>query len=231
MSSCMKYQYFTVRGELPQNESGAFVFETDSLKVKYEFSPNGSLVLKIENKLDELISIDWEKSAIVFDGRNLPYSSSNMKLSATGNSNQLLSSNTIDFDGTIIKSSNRSYIQPHSFSSKVFHKIPFEYDNQLIEKPFERIDFGYGTGKRYKFDSEANNVINSYIYINKANDSKSILLNHNFRIIEVIETMEKNVDLSSNQFTRSKTTTFGNTVLLLGGSAIIVLAAISADEE
>ena len=219
-----------MKSELPQNEIGAFVFENDSLKITYGFSSTGQLSLEIENRLDELIYVDWDKSAIVFKGMNISYSSNKAKLRATGGTYQVLGSSSINVNGEITKPSARSYIQPRSSSTRILNKTPFEY-KILPEDPFEKIDFGYGKGRQYIFEDDSLDQMMSYIYISTENDSKSKLLNHNFRIFRRIETIQKNIAINSNQFIQSKTTTFGNFVVLVGLSGALVLAISTIDEE
>jgi hypothetical protein len=228
--SCAKYQYFTVRSELQQNEKGAFVYENDSLKIIYSFNTNGLLNLKIENKLDELIYINWEKSAIVYDSLNLPYSNDQMKIRVDGNTTQLLDINSVHLNGSITGPNDGSYIQPHSIITKSLPPISFRLKTEASTNSYEIVDFGYGKARRY-IENDSLNHIKSYLYINNESDSGSTLIQHDFRISQMFETFQKNVTLNSNQFMRTKATGFGNTVIVLGGSAILVLAVISSTDN
>jgi len=65
-TGCTSYQYVYVDSHLKKNELKEFVQETDSFKIKYNFSGQDfGFKITIENKLDKPVYIDWRKTSVI----------------------------------------------------------------------------------------------------------------------------------------------------------------------
>jgi hypothetical protein len=76
ITSCSKYQLNVISSTNgPKNQqTGDFEFENDSVKIAYSFyGPDAPVTVNVQNKLDKPIYIDWQKSAMVIDGKAVSY--------------------------------------------------------------------------------------------------------------------------------------------------------------
>lgn len=224
--SCTRHQYFTISSHLPQEENGSFLFENDTVKVSYSFTPDGKIEIGITNKLNNLIYADWGKSAMVFESISLPYKSSNIDFDATSQTIELIDGiETTDLRGTIYSQPSRTYIPPKSKISKMFDKVPISYKNLKTTDLHERVNLPSGIGKKYTFqESDSLNFYHSYIYLSDNDESKSYVLNHDFWVSEVLETLDGSVRLSPTQFKKSKLTSTGYFIALIGLVGIIIVS-------
>jgi hypothetical protein len=68
LSGCTSYQYVYIDSNLKKNEIKEFVQETDSFKIKYNFSgQNFATKITIENKLNKPVYIDWGKTTLIIN--------------------------------------------------------------------------------------------------------------------------------------------------------------------
>jgi hypothetical protein len=69
LSSCSKYiQVFETSSTNTVSENENWVFETDTVKVTYEFWMNkGVMAFTVFNKLDIPIYIDWKNSSFIYN--------------------------------------------------------------------------------------------------------------------------------------------------------------------
>jgi hypothetical protein len=74
--SCTVYQVMTVSSpEARQNQANEFVIENDSLELCYNFNgQDGPIKVKIRNKLQQPMYVDWKRSALIINDRAVSYS-------------------------------------------------------------------------------------------------------------------------------------------------------------
>lgn len=119
-SSCLKYQYATVAGDLAKDKNRQFVFENDTLKVTYAFiGTDCPIQITIFNKFNTPIYVDWKKSALVIDERRFSYWKDESILNATVSGYDInwttqVSTNDLEAEGTIIRNEQISFIPPNS---------------------------------------------------------------------------------------------------------------------
>lgn len=72
LSSCSTYQYITLDSpQLPKNDKNQLTFENDTLRLTYNFTGKGGpLNVKIYNKTDQPLYVNWKKSALIRDERS-----------------------------------------------------------------------------------------------------------------------------------------------------------------
>ena len=75
LTGCTKYvQVFDTASTNTQLNNSYFVYETDTLLIKYYFwAKNGILAFSVFNKLDKPIYIDWKNSSFVYNDAKLDY--------------------------------------------------------------------------------------------------------------------------------------------------------------
>ena len=72
LSGCTEYQYVTVNSNLKKNENKEFSVENDTVAIKYKFSgENFQLSQTIFNKLQVPLYIDWLRTNIIVNGKQL----------------------------------------------------------------------------------------------------------------------------------------------------------------
>ncbi|SDM25771.1 hypothetical protein SAMN05421823_111241 [Catalinimonas alkaloidigena] len=72
--SCTRHQVIRLASDHPQTLQRAFVVETDTLLLTYNFSGEGGPVaISIYNKLNHPLFIDWRQSSLIVGGQVFPY--------------------------------------------------------------------------------------------------------------------------------------------------------------
>lgn len=81
LSSCVSYQLSTISAQNETQNSDPFTFENDSVKIVYNFNGyNGPLTVSIENKLNQPLYVDWNKSILVFDDNSISLSGADIQI-------------------------------------------------------------------------------------------------------------------------------------------------------
>ena len=90
-SSCQTYQYFRVSGSnISPDSSYQFVAENDTLWVQYNFNGyNGPVKISIYNKKSRPLYVNWEKSAIIIQGKAFSYYLPDKQISGSTSSAEL----------------------------------------------------------------------------------------------------------------------------------------------
>src|SRR5574339_6831 len=88
-AGCQSYQYMTVTGKnINENVHHNFAMENDSLVLIYSFAGySGPIRMRIENKLDKPLYVDWNRSSLIVNDRSIGYLRGEVPvLSGTGTS-------------------------------------------------------------------------------------------------------------------------------------------------
>lgn len=75
-SSCKTYQLNVVstRGKTPDERTGDYKFENDSVRITYSFyGENAPVNVNVYNKLNQPLYVDWQKSAIIIGDKAISY--------------------------------------------------------------------------------------------------------------------------------------------------------------
>lgn len=120
LASCAapKLQVVTLRSNQIPLRDNAFVLETDTMRLAYDFySPNGSVRFIIRNKLARPLYIDWGKSAFIQGTDRVPYWEDavefNTRFRSTGiDWTSWLSTNRGSMQGTMRRDDRVSFIPP-----------------------------------------------------------------------------------------------------------------------
>lgn len=135
-SSCSVYQINTISStNTPQNEkTGDFVMENDSVKITYDFAgQNAPISIQIQNKLDQPLYLDWQRSALVYNDSAISYAGNDAIINANVSGAQYKYSNRWTVSGSNISGSVAlpqfiEFIPPHAFIKKIpllLTSVPF----------------------------------------------------------------------------------------------------------
>ena len=70
LASCTSYNYITMdSSDVPLDRSKAFLWETDTITVAYQFGgEGGQMTVTVFNKSNQPLFVNWKKSAVIRDG-------------------------------------------------------------------------------------------------------------------------------------------------------------------
>lgn len=233
LSSCVSYQYVTLTSNTPVQEDGKFKLESDSINIIYSFYNFGYLKLEIENKSDQLLYVDWEKSSIIIDKESIPMISD--KEYFEGSTSTYSQSISVDFDGTIYKNPTIRYLPPNTH---IVQNFPLDFarfitPEQLQSGIFTNVQSG-GSGKSYAFDEETTPLkFQTYLYIGSDEGGKSMIQEQNFWTQTVFQTIDGQLNTYPNQILMKKTNPTGavlGTMALLGVT-IYLVNELQPDDE
>src|SRR4030095_1254865 len=80
LASCTTYNYITMdSSDIPLDRSKAFLWETDTITVAYQFGGEGGhLTVTVLNKRNQPLFVNWKKSAVIRDGMMVSLYNSNV---------------------------------------------------------------------------------------------------------------------------------------------------------
>ena len=178
---CSQYQYVTLSGNLSQDDYKQFVYENDSLIIKYAFSGrNCPISIEVHNMNSKPIYVDWAKSAVIIEGKRFCYwiDESTIQGYTQGYDvkwNKSFSSNESILSGSITRNERISFIPPHSFityNPVMIRNTPFYFENKNnVQKVNVYTYNGPTNGHRYAFESqESPFVFRSFLSISTKED-------------------------------------------------------------
>ena len=131
-----------------------YEFENNDVKIRYSFWAEGGLMgFMVYNKTNKPIYIDWKKSAMIYNGRNMPYYTNKTTSNYATYGSTYGSSWATIFNGTaygvgashtttsaqetVVKQERTTFIPPHSYVSNAFYDllkhITFTFDKRNTE--------------------------------------------------------------------------------------------------
>ena len=201
LGSCASYQYVTLNSDqMPKNQRKELTWESDTLRVSYNFSgAGGPVTLKIFNKTDKPLYIDWNRSAIVRDGHASSLANPNVQFDGS-----ILSygrgSGYSNFSGSFTLPEGINLVPPGSDISKSVQQFveaspiggQFLPDSTRVQKGIHTDGSSY-TFKRYSFDAAGSPLqFHSFLTFVLGNSDKAVFtLSHSFYAKEVILTKEE----------------------------------------
>lgn len=245
--SCSRYQLNVVSSNntIRNQQTGDLEFENDSVKIAYSFyGPDAPVTVNVLNKLDKPLYIDWQKSAMVIDGKAVSYVADKIAINGSVDaqtdtykynnnpafSNPSYTTGTINAVAGLPKTS--TFLPPHSHASNTsvmltggflnipdsaFHKIT------MIRKFQDTVELV--KVKAANFTDETSPLkFRSYItmYIVNGNDAKPVSYQQDFYISRSLTSTQNPKDLtefnqkSGNFFINSKATGYGKTMATIG---------------
>lgn len=232
LSSCASYQISTISAQNENQNSDPFTFENDSVKIVYDFKGyNAPLTVSIQNKLNQPLYVDWNKSMLVFDDNSISLSGADIQikgnLSGTiYNYGSIGSSINQNADLSASKPLNVDYIIPKATIKRQTIYVANEMIRNVSDKflGYSYIISPDGSGAT-KVPTATFNQENSplrfkaYITLYTANDEmqikKSITYNKSFYVSDIknVNTKPSAItyysEADKNVFYTRKITTFG----------------------
>ncbi|MBP1638764.1 MAG: hypothetical protein H6Q17_347 [Bacteroidetes bacterium] len=234
LGSCTQYQYITLDSNIYHQDQQSFVWENDTVKIRYIFSGyNCPLTVQVYNKMNQPLYVDWKKSAVVYgDGSRWSLWNDDSYINtSTTNSAVRVRNNTYSSsstDGVIQKREQISFIPPNSYVSVRPLAIVNGFFKSLPQNLREKVTFGdEGNTKvdKYSFTQENTPFTFRCFLTLSINDNFSNVtyIDKPFWVSEVMQTyMSPSSVLSSdNMFYVNKTTTFGHIMGGVGTVAIV----------
>lgn len=199
-SSCSSTYFLTTintdNTQTKKNENGSFTIENDSLQIIYSFNgKNAPIKITISNKLDKMLHIDWQKSAIALNNEAFSYVGENINF--TGHAKEVWANSpyiyNVPIEGSFKLPANITSIPPKSWASetpitlkklsfdqidkKAYHKFLMQNKNdETIE--VDRIDFSAQDTPFY---------IRSYLVL-YYNESKPFIIEQDFYVENIMKT-------------------------------------------
>lgn len=233
LSSCTSFQYLHIDSSITESDHG-FVSENDSLRLAYFFTETGAMELEVHNLSNQLIYVDWNKSALIKDGQSFSLANDQSTLNATTSSMDLFDTGieSGSVSGTITSSASTNFIPGGSFIRYQTKNINFEHYNLKLSQGVETRTVRSYRVKTLKVDPLEAERFQTLLFIaDEANENRSIY-QHEFWVSEVIQTQYNDTDLDGNQVKLSRTTGAGKTLGAIGGLALLtVLIAAELEED
>ena len=198
LTSCgTTFKYINVENsQLVRNENHEFIHESDSVKVTFNFTGHAiPLGLKIENKVQTPLYVDWSRSALIVDGKRHPFYKNEGVINLRGRSIASTIDNEIthtDLKGSVVFNEALSFIPPYSFEQRTPMYLFRAIDFTLYNSTSGTIKYWNGTKKTHvsKFDKTFPQP-EFRVYLTLSFDSQfntSFALDETFHVAEIMET-------------------------------------------
>jgi len=193
------YQYFTLSAnQLPRDGNDDFVIENDTLKLTYRFSgDHGPLKITIYNKTNELLEVDWRKSALIMNNKAYGYYSPNLLFNGSVKQDTLKQDYNPTFfarvKADIYANEPSQFIPPSSSISKTPLSLPV-HSLDLPEEELKKIKYSglndYSLKyKKIEYTSEKS-PISFRLFLSfsfGSNNRKEFFVDHQFYVSEIWE--------------------------------------------
>lgn len=212
-TSCVAYQVMTVSSrEIRQNQANEFVIENDSLELSYNFNgQDGPIKMRIRNKLQQPVYIDWKRSALIINDQAISYSPNTMAIegSTTASSFRWTKDYSTTWgrvDATAQLPPDIAFIPPQTYVTKDLMGITNQALDELPDSIFSKRKIPIMGGNYHKMVREASFtaessplVFKSYLTIMVGDTlPKSVTYQHNFYVSELMQTANTQVVLNGD---------------------------------
>jgi hypothetical protein len=241
LCSCTRYQYVAIDSNLPRNQQNEYLVENDSMRITYNFQGwEGPLNINIENKGDKPFYINWQKSAVILDGKKYSLWQDRTDIQGIGSDitlrwNNFYSSGVSDFQGVLYRDEQVSFIPPHSSINMTPVNLRTNFIPRSNEVPVARTSLptreGRVNAKLQLFEPDNSPVkFRSFLTLSSdQNFNNPVYLDDLFWISSVTESHSspgKVTYLPENQYYLRQTTGFGSFTIGVVAITTIVLAVI-----
>lgn len=245
ISSCSVYQYTAISSKnLKQNQESFFTDENDSVRIEYNFNKeNRPVSIKIFNKTDQPLYIDWQKSAVVTNGkaRSLFSNSGKIKGEINGELVQLNNVSTTyqsNIAADLKVQDGLGFLPPHSYLENAEIQAGFLPVIPVKTEEMRKIKINgrKKTAMKKEFsDKDPGNQFQCYLtFIGGVKSERSFSTSHDFYISSVTKTSLKpqimyKEKIPGNVVYSRYSSGFSQTMGVLGvfSGAIITVAALA----
>jgi hypothetical protein len=237
--NCSKYQYVSVGSDLPKNMRSQFEYETDTLKVIYNYAgKNGPLKINVHNKHSQPLYLDWSKSSFISQGRSYPLWSDVSVIHITSKANKLAGSNTrTQSTGIAFRPDRITLIPPKSSIEQELsytHTVFFTADDSIEWKEvLVATNRGSSKGRRAHFDRGNTPYNFRYVFATsmQADASAPFYIDTPFWIEDITNTTARPPEIHdkrANLFFVSEKTLFGRVGSIAAGTLVLLLILMTA---
>jgi hypothetical protein len=214
--SCNRYQInvLSSTNSVKDEQSGTFNVENDSVKITYSFyGEKAPVSIKIFNKLDKPIYVDWNRSAAIVDGKAISYTNKDIAINAgvnavsdsykLSNSRNSILPNTVSYTSASIAGvatlpQNTTFLPPHSETNNVplsLSAAPVRLEDTTL-KAEQLVYSGEYTARKVNVQSASFTkehspfVFKSYLtlYVTEGNVTKPMAFENEFYVSKLIAT-------------------------------------------
>jgi hypothetical protein len=238
-TSCMTYQYATITGDGRKARDYAMEIENDTVIISYHFAGhNCPARIRVFNKLDAPIYVDWRRSAFVIYDQTLPVDNATSILNAatTGTEfqwNNNISTSSGDINGSVKGTPAMSFIAPRSYveGQAVFLKTkPFRLDS-VPATWHKETDGMYKLPTAHYSEGNSPMRFRSFVTLALTDDFKApVYVQNNFWVEKVSKTGigPKSIGLRQDRFYVTNISSGGGFIL---GTIVLVLTTAAATAD
>lgn len=241
-ASCSQYQYITLNSKdakKTETYSSEFVIENDSMQITYNFiGLNAPVNIKVTNKLDKPIAIDWKRSALIVNDRAISYvldtlRTSGHALTSTANWSRDWSTSFTSFSATTPLPLDWEMIPPKSYITRVPMGVTNAFVEDAYKASFKKVKRYANDGsqvivKEADFTEETSPLrFRSYLTVlTEGNGSiNPVVFEHSFYAANYTNTLLNPSEMSMGRAYVKKATAFGTGFAVVAGVAVIGTAA------
>lgn len=242
LTSCVQYQYMTLDSDIYDPNDQHFIWENDTMMVQYSFSGKDCpLNIKIQNKLDEPLFVDWKKSAVIYeDGSSFSLwdDQANVNTATVGGAVTIgnITVGGSQTTGKIAHPEQIGFIPPHSNISyqPIFIRSTllqsFNNNTSSPKVPLRQQENDNSARSNiYHFDSENSPFsFRCFLTLSTTEDfSSSISIDNPFWVTSIVESKQdpSSFPKADNSFYVAQTTTTGHILNGVGIASLVVGAA------
>lgn len=197
LSGCSTYFYSYVKSyedTLEQKDNGDYVKPGDDIHITYSFSQqNGEVIYVIENRTENPISVDWNRSVLSVENNVYQYNSdANFRGSMKIRNSSSFSTGKVS--GKVELPQDKLYIPPHAKARYVPISLSHIFNTQAIpDFCFKKEYIGISEMKIADFTEENSPLVfKSHLTIIDEKEKNESILEDAFYISRVIKTKDTN---------------------------------------
>lgn len=240
LSGCSVYQHVSLESNMVQNDKLEYLIENDSTTIVYSFDgQNGPIHIRVSNKSDKPLYVDWRKSALITNGQSVSLWKDEAKISAKATEYNVLPENEIvnstsSIDGSIVRKDKVTFIPPHSnilVNSYALQSKFFTNPDQNSERVMLSTTEGNVNARKFSFSKE-DSPLNFRIFLSISADESfknPVQFDNSFWVSDYFLTSVSPKSLnviSGNQFYIRKATGFSRTMGVATLVGIIVVGGM-----
>jgi len=244
LSGCSVYQHVSLESNMEQNDKLEYLIENDSTTIAYSFDgQNGPIHIRLSNKSDKPLYVDWRKSALITNGQSVSLWKDEAKINANATEYKVLPENEIinstsSIDGSIVRKDKVTFIPPHSsilVNSYALQSKFFTNPDRKSERVMLSTTEGNVNARKFSFSKE-DSPLNFRIFLSISGDESfknPVQFDNSFWVSDYFLTSVSPKSLSiisGNQFYIRKITGAGHTLLAASLVGILVVGAVAGGD-
>ena len=243
-SGCVKHQYLTVDSQLPVDKKRGYVIENDSLEILYRFKgTHGPVTVELRNKSQNPVYIDWTRSALIYDGKTIPYmrgttgsitaksTSTNLKLSKSWSVADHAIDGVVEMDPTVEFVAPQSVIRRTLMTLRSKMTTVPRTDKIKIQGKIMAIRVRKNTFSKEDSPLKFRSFLTLYNYNSPAAPSQ---FDNEFWVGSIYEARQPLDDILENDINTFNVSKFTGTGTMIGAAVaagVVTILVVSADDD